>query len=55
VLIGRIEQVGTTGSALVSGSDRRMKTVVGPIDNAIERVKALKPYRVTWDGDPPHH
>ena len=50
--VGRIEQVGTTGAAMVSGSDYRMKTVVGPINNAIERIKALKPYRVTWNGDP---
>ena len=50
-LIGRIEQTGTTGSAMVSGSDRRMKTIVGPITNAVERIKALKPWRVTWNGD----
>ena len=30
----------------VVGSDYRMKTVVGPIDNAVDRIKALKPYRV---------
>lgn len=51
-VVGRIEQEGTTGSKFVSGSDRRMKNILGPITDAIERVKALKPYRVSWKADP---
>ena len=50
--VGRIEQTGTTGTAHVSGSDRRMKTITGPIDDGVERIKAFKPYRVTWIDDP---
>ena len=50
--IGRVEQNGTTGVSYVTSSDRRMKTIVGPIDDAVERVKALNPVRVTWNGDP---
>ena len=49
--IGRIEQNGTSNVAYVTSSDRRLKTIVGPIADAVDRVKALKPYRVTWNGD----
>lgn len=52
VLIGRIEQEGTTGSKYVSGSDRRMKTIRGDITDGTERIMAMKAYRVSWNGDP---
>jgi hypothetical protein len=51
VRVGRIEQTGTTGATLTSGSDRRMKTIVGPITDAVERIRAMNPVRVTWNGD----
>jgi hypothetical protein len=50
--IGSIYQVGTTGTGYATSCDYRMKTIVGPILNACDRLMALKPWRVTWNDDP---
>ena len=50
--LGYIDQVSTTGVRYHTLSDYRSKTIVGKITDAVERVKALKPWRVTWNGDP---
>jgi hypothetical protein len=52
VVIGSITQNGTSGVKFNETSDRRAKTIVGPITDAIERLMALKTYRVTWNDDP---
>jgi len=49
--LGWISQVNTTGVSYGTASDRRMKTIVGPITGAVDRFKLFKTYRVTWNGD----
>jgi hypothetical protein len=50
--IGSIRQVGLTGVAFNTTSDYRMKTVVGPIDDALTRMAALNPVKVDYNDDP---
>lgn len=50
--IGSIYQNGTTGVVFATTCDYRAKTIVGPLTNATVRLMSLKPWRVTWNGDP---
>lgn len=50
--IGSINQVGTSGVSYNTTSDYRLKENVAPMDNASERVKALKPCRFNFIADP---
>jgi len=33
-------------------SDRRLKNIIGPVTDGVERIKRLQPHRVTYIGDP---
>jgi len=50
-LIGYISQVGTTAVTYNSVSDYRLKTVIGPVANAGQRIDALQPVEYTWNAD----
>ena len=49
--LGSIYMTGTTGTVYATTSDYRTKTIIGPITDATDRLMALKPWRVTWNGD----
>ena len=50
--IGSVYQNGSSGTVFATTCDYRVKTIVGPIRNAVDRLMKLRPYRVTWNGDP---
>jgi hypothetical protein len=50
-LIGNITQNGTTGVLYNTTSDYRLKTVIGPVANAGQRIDALQPIEYTWNAD----
>ena len=50
--IGSVYQNGTSGAVFATTCDYRVKTIVGPVRNACERLMKLRPYRVTWNFDP---
>jgi len=47
--IGSITQSGTTGVLYNVTSDYRLKTVVGPVADAGQRIDALQPVEYTWN------
>jgi hypothetical protein len=49
--IGSITQNGTTGVLYNTTSDYRLKTVIGPVANAGQRIDALKPVEYKWKSD----
>jgi len=49
--IGSITQNGTTGVLYNITSDYRLKTVIGPVANAGQRIDALKPVEYKWKSD----
>jgi hypothetical protein len=49
--IGSITQDGTTGVLYNVTSDYRLKTVVGPVANAGQRIDALQPVEYTWNSN----
>jgi hypothetical protein len=49
--IGSITQNGTTGVLYNVTSDYRLKTVVGPVANAGQRIDALQPVEYTWNSN----
>jgi hypothetical protein len=49
--IGSITQNGTTGVLYNVTSDYRLKTVIGPVANAGQRIDALKPVEYKWKSD----
>jgi hypothetical protein len=50
-VIGSIGQSGTTAVLYNVTSDYRLKTVVGPVANAGQRIDALQPVEYTWNSD----
>jgi hypothetical protein len=52
VTIGSITQNGTAGVAFNETSDYRLKDDHGPIENAVDRLKLLRPIRFAWKADP---
>jgi hypothetical protein len=50
-LIGSITQNGTTGVLYNITSDYRLKTVIGPVASAGQRIDALKPVEYEWKSD----
>jgi hypothetical protein len=53
-VIGTISQAGTTGVLYNVTSDYRLKTVIGPVANAGQRIDALQPVEYTWNADGSH-
>jgi len=51
VTTGSISRSGTTSVAYNTSSDYRLKENIAPVDNAAERVKALKPCRFNFIGE----
>ena len=51
VTAGSISRSGTTGVSYNTSSDYRLKENVVPVDNATDRVKALKPCRFNFIGE----
>jgi hypothetical protein len=55
--LGYISQKGTSDVNYGHGSDYRLKNVVGPIPNGVDRLKQLRPLRARWrtwtDGESP--
>ncbi len=49
--IGGVAQVGTTAVIYNTTSDYRLKTVVGPVANAGQRIDALQPVEYTWNSN----
>jgi hypothetical protein len=49
--IGSITQVSTTGVLYNVTSDYRLKTVLGPVADAGQRIDALQPVEYTWNAD----
>ena len=49
--IGSITQNGTTGVLYNITSDYRLKTVIGPVADAGQRIDALQPVEYTWNSD----
>lgn len=49
--IGSITQSGTTGVSYNTSSDYRLKHDIAPMQNALQRVAALKPVTYKWDAD----
>lgn len=49
--IGSITQSGTTGVSYNTSSDYRLKHDVAPMQNALQRVAALKPVTYKWNAD----
>jgi hypothetical protein len=47
--LGSITQNGTTGVLYNVTSDYRLKTVIGPVANAGQRIDALQPVEYTWN------
>ncbi len=51
-LCGNISRVGTTAAVVYSAtSDYRLKTVIGPVADAGQRIDALQPVEYTWNAD----
>jgi hypothetical protein len=48
-VIGTITQAGTTGVLYNVTSDYRLKTVIGPVADAGQRIDALQPVEYTWN------
>ena len=48
---GEIQQTGTTATSYITSSDYRLKENVGSLNDGIERVKRLIPYRFSWIAD----
>jgi hypothetical protein len=48
-LIGSITQSGTTAVLYNTTSDYRLKTVIGPVTDAGQRIDALQPVEYTWN------
>lgn len=49
--IGSITQSGTTAVLFNVTSDYRLKTVIGPVADAGQRIDALRPVEYTWNSD----
>jgi hypothetical protein len=49
--IGSITQSGTTAVAYNTSSDYRLKNSISPMQNALEKVAALKPVTYKWNSD----
>jgi len=51
-LIGSIDRVGSTSAVIYNTtSDYRLKTVIGPVADAGQRIDALQPVEYTWNSD----
>ena len=50
-VIGSITQAGTTAVLYNTTSDYRLKTVVGAVADAGQRIDALEPVEYTWNAD----
>jgi len=49
--IGSVSQAGTTGVLYNVTSDYRLKTVIGPVADAGQRIDALQPVEYTWNAN----
>lgn len=52
--IGTVTQSGTTAVLYNTTSDYRLKTVIGPVTNAGQRIDALQPVAYTWNASGEH-